>query len=103
MRRIQLTLAALAMVVTALTAFSGPVVAQDLNCRDARGYLIRCDGELYAPYDHGSYYHDDGYYDNGYYDNGYYDDGYYDDDYYYDDEDCWEWSGVFEEWQYECD
>ena len=99
MRRVQLVLAALAMLVTALTAFSGPVLAQDLNCRDARGYLIRCDGELYAPYDHGRYY-DDYYYGDYYDDDYYYDD---DDDYYYDDEDCWEWSDVFEEWQYECD
>jgi len=25
-------------------------MADDLNCRDARGDLIRCDGDLYAPY-----------------------------------------------------
>jgi hypothetical protein len=50
MRRIQLVLGALAIVVTSFAAFAGPVMADDLNCRDARGDLIRCDGELYEPY-----------------------------------------------------
>jgi hypothetical protein len=49
-RRIQLVLGALAIVVTSFAAFAGPVMADDLNCRDARGDLIRCDGDLYAPY-----------------------------------------------------
>jgi len=30
----------------------------DLNCRDARGDLIRCDGELYEPYYNTSGYND---------------------------------------------
>jgi hypothetical protein len=30
----------------------------DLNCRDARGNLIRCDGELYEPYYNTSRYND---------------------------------------------
>ncbi len=50
MRRIQFVLGALAIVVTSFAAFAGPVMADDLNCRDARGDLIRCDGDLYAPY-----------------------------------------------------
>ena len=50
MRRIQLVLGALAIVVTSFAAFAGPAMADDLNCRDARGYLIRCDGQIYAPY-----------------------------------------------------
>ena len=51
MRRIHVVFAALAVVVTSFAAFSGPAMAQDdLNCRDARGDLIRCDGELYEPY-----------------------------------------------------
>ena len=110
MRRILLLLAALVMVVTAFAAFAGPVMARDdLNCRDARGYLIRCDGQLYTPYDrydrYPSYYNDRydryPYYYNDrypyYYDDDYYDDGYYDED------DCWEYSWVFEEWQWDCD
>ena len=90
MKRIQMVLAALAIVVTSLAAFSVPAMADDLDCRDARGELIRCDGDLYEPYGYG--YHND-YFDNDYFDR--YDDDYYflspynyyggfDNDYYYD-------------------
>src|SRR5215212_4427187 len=59
MRRIHVVFAALAIVVTSFAAFSGPAMAQDdLNCRDARGDLIRCDGELYEPYYNTSGYND---------------------------------------------
>ena len=50
MKRIQIILGALAIVVTSFAAISGPALAEDLNCRDARGDLIRCDGDLYSPY-----------------------------------------------------
>lgn len=90
MKRIQMVLAALAIVVTSLAAFSVPAMAEDLDCRDAKGDLIRCDGDLYEPYGYG-YYND--YFDNYYFDR--YDDYYYflspynyyggfDNDYYYD-------------------
>ena len=49
MRRIKLILAAVAVVVAAFAAISGPAMADDLNCRDARGNLIRCDGQFFAP------------------------------------------------------
>ena len=62
MKRIQMVLAALAIVVTSLAAFAVPAMADDLDCRDARGDLIRCDGDLYEPYDEGSYYHGNDYY-----------------------------------------
>src|SRR5215218_8526674 len=59
MRRIHVVFAALAIVITSFAAFSGPAMAQDdLNCRDARGDLIRCDGELYEPYYNTSGYND---------------------------------------------
>ena len=60
MRRIHVVLAVLAIVVTSFAAFSGPAMAQedDLNCRDARGYLIRCDEELYEAYNAYSYNND---------------------------------------------
>jgi hypothetical protein len=62
MRRIKLVFAALVVLVAAFVAFSGPVMAQeDPNCGNARGDLIRCDGDLYAPYSS-----DDDYYDNDY-------------------------------------
>lgn len=62
MRRIKLVLAALSVAVASFAAFSGPVLADDLDCRNARGDLIRCDGDLYAPYyNHDNYDH---YYDN---------------------------------------
>ncbi len=62
MRRIKLVLAALSVAVASFAAFSGPVLADDLDCHDARGNLIRCDGDLYAPYyNHDNYDH---YYDN---------------------------------------
>jgi hypothetical protein len=49
MRRIQLVLTALAVVVTSLAAFSGSAKADDLNCRDAWGNLIWCEGDFFAP------------------------------------------------------
>ena len=49
MRCIKLVLSALAVVVASFAAFAGPVMADDLNCRDARGDLIRCDGQFFAP------------------------------------------------------
>ena len=57
MKRIRLVLAALAIVVAAFAAFSGPAMADDLNCRDARANLIKCDGDLYRPVDNDLYYY----------------------------------------------
>ena len=62
MKRIQMVLGALAIVVTSLAAFAVPAMADDLDCRDAKGDLIRCDGDLYEPYDRGSHYDDNNYY-----------------------------------------
>lgn len=56
MKRIQIILGALAIVVTSLAAISGPALADDLDCRDARGDLIRCDGDFYSPYDDDDYF-----------------------------------------------
>jgi hypothetical protein len=60
-KRIQIILGVLAIVVTAFAAISGPALADDLNCRDARGDLIRCDGEFYSPYDDDDYFYNDDY------------------------------------------
>jgi hypothetical protein len=49
LRRIKLVVVALALVVASLAAFSGPAMADDLNCEDAFGNLISCDGQLFAP------------------------------------------------------
>jgi hypothetical protein len=61
MRRIKLLFAAVAVVVAAFAAGSGPALADELNCRDARGNWIRCDGDLYRPVhqnrDHGHNYY----------------------------------------------
>ena len=93
MKRIQIILGALAIVVTSFAAISGPALAEDLDCRDARGDLIRCDGDFYSPYND-----DDGYY---YYNS----DNYWDDDYdfspyffnpYY-------YYGGFDDYSYGCD
>jgi hypothetical protein len=77
MRGIKFVFAALAIVVTSLAAFAGPAIADDLNCRDAKGKLIRCDGKLYEPYnryyDNSDFYHAYGFY-NPY---GYFNDYYY--------------------------
>ena len=62
MKRIQMVLAALAIVVTSLAAFAVPAMADDLDCRDAKGDLIRCDGDLYEPYNTGSHYNNNYYY-----------------------------------------
>jgi hypothetical protein len=52
MRRITLVLAALAIVVSTIAAFSVPAIAQnDPNCSDAWGNWISCDGQLYSPAD----------------------------------------------------
>jgi hypothetical protein len=68
MRRIKLVLATLSVAVASFAAFSGPVLADDLDCHDARGDLIRCDGDLYAPYynhdNYDHYYDDDDYFDH---------------------------------------
>ena len=56
MRRIKLVLAALAVAVASFATISGPAMADELNCRDARGDLIRCDGDLYAPYNNYDYF-----------------------------------------------
>lgn len=58
MRRIKFVFAALAIVVTSLAAYAGPAMADDLNCRDARGKLIRCDGRLYEPANNNRFYND---------------------------------------------
>ena len=75
MRRIKLLFAAVAVVVAAFAAGSGPALADELNCRDARGNWIRCDGDLYRPvhqnrdYGHNHYnnYHPYPYYYNYFY------------------------------------
>lgn len=48
-RRIKLVLAALAIMVATFVAGSGSAMAEDLNCHDAWGNMIRCDGTYYAP------------------------------------------------------
>jgi hypothetical protein len=94
-KRIQIILGALAIVVTSFAAISGPALAEDLNCRDARGDLIRCDGDLYSPYDNDddyfydddySFYNDDDDYFSPYFFNPYY--------YYY---------GGFDDYSYGCE
>jgi hypothetical protein len=89
-KRIQIILGALAIVVTSFAAISGPALAADLDCRDARGALIRCDGELYSPYD------DDGYY---YYNN----DNYWDDDYAFSPFFNPYYYGGFDDYSYGCE
>ena len=49
MRRVKLVLVALVVAVTSLAAISSPAMA-DLNCRNAAGALIKCNGDYYAPY-----------------------------------------------------
>jgi hypothetical protein len=78
-KRIQIILGVLAVVVTSFAAVSGPALADDLNCRDARGDLIRCDGELYSPYNDDDYFYDDDYYFSPYFFNPYYYYGGFDD------------------------
>ena len=53
MRRIKLVIAALALVVATFAAFSSLGMAEDLNCQDAWGDWISCDGTYYAPVDNG--------------------------------------------------
>ena len=92
-KRIQIILGALAIVVTSFAAISGPALAEDLNCRDARGDLIRCDGDLYSPYDND-------------------DDYFYDEDYFYNDDDDYfspyffnpyYYYGGFDDYSYGCE
>ena len=94
MKRIQIILGALAIVVTSFAAISGPALAEDLNCRDARGDLIRCDGEFYSPYDNDNeyFYDDDSFYDDDYYLN----DDYFFNPYYY-------YYGGFDDYSYGCE
>jgi hypothetical protein len=89
-KRIQIILGALAIVVTSLAAISSPALADDLDCRDARGDLIRCDGDFYSPYDDDDdyyyFYDDDDDYFSPYFFNPY--------SYYY---------GGFDDYSYGCD
>jgi hypothetical protein len=48
----KLVLAGLAVMVATFVAASGPAMAQDQNCHDAWGNLIRCDGMYYNPYNY---------------------------------------------------
>jgi hypothetical protein len=86
MRRIKLVFATLVVLVAAFVAFSGPVMAQeDPICSNARGELIRCDGELYAPYSSDDYYDND---HSPFYNAPFYNDypySFYNDDYGYSD------------------
>ena len=48
MRRIKLVLAALAVMVAAFVAVSGPAMADDFTrCRDLNGPFVRCNGDLF--------------------------------------------------------
>jgi hypothetical protein len=87
MRRIQLVLAALAIVVTSFAAFSGSAIADDLDCRNAKGEKIRCDGDLYVPLNDNDHRYHNNYFDPyNYFD---YDNYFgYDDDYLEDLEDA---------------
>ncbi len=51
MARIKLIIGVLAVVLGSLVALSGPAIAQGLNCQDAQGNWISCDGTYYAPVD----------------------------------------------------
>ena len=96
MCRIQIVLGALAIVVTSFAAISGPALAEDLNCRDVRGDLIRCDGEFYSQYDND----DDYFYDDDYY--SFYDDDYYlNDDYFFNP--YYYYYGGFDDYSYGCE
>lgn len=94
-KRIQIILGAIAIVVTSFAAISGPALAEDLNCREARGDLIRCDGEFYSPYDND----DDSFYDDDY--------SFYDDDYYLNDgyffNPSYYYYGGFDDYSYGCE
>ncbi len=89
-KRIQIILGVLAIVVTSFAAVSGPALADDLNCRDARGNLIRCDGELYSPYDDVNYSYDDYFYNDDYYFSPYFFNPYY-------------YHGDFDDYSYGCE
>lgn len=80
MKRIQIILAALAIVVTSFAAISGPALADDSDCRDARGDLIRCDGDFYYPYDD-DYFFDEDYFSPFFFNPYYYYYGDFDDYY----------------------
>ena len=100
MKRIQIILGALAIVVTSFAAISGPALADDLNCRDARGKLIRCHGDLYKPVHNNFNNHHCGYYCGS--NRFHYDvfSPYVFSPYIFG---CWEWDGDELEWDDDCD
>ena len=87
MRRIKIILAMAAVLVGTLALQAGPAMADDLDCRDARGDLIRCDGDLYEPYNNNDYYFDDDYYYYSF--NPYFFNPYFFSPYYYFDDDSY--------------
>jgi hypothetical protein len=110
MRRIRVVLVALGLVVAMFAAFSGPAMADDLNCRDARGKLIRCHGDLYKPVHNNFNNHHCGYYCGSnrfhygdfspYVYSPYVYSPYVYSPYVFG---CWEWDGDELEWDDDCD
>jgi hypothetical protein len=98
MRRIKLIVAALAVVVAALAGVSGPAMADDLDCHNRPGPFIRCDGDRFVNVDRLHAFNNNDvcrFFDcfgfNGFtrLDN--------------DFGSCWEWSWVFDRWEWDCD
>ena len=73
MTRAKLVVAAVSVAIGSFAAISGSAMADDLNCSDAQGDWISCDGTYYAPVDSSGGWTP---YNNGYgdpYNNGYWD------------------------------
>ena len=63
MGRVKLILGALALVVATFAAFSGPVMAAELDCRDANRFehrfdvdAVNCDGDVFVDRDEFDFY-----------------------------------------------
>ncbi len=66
MRRVKLVLGALALMVATFAAFSGPVMADELDCRDANRFehrfdvdAVNCDGDVFVDRDEFDFNDDD--------------------------------------------
>jgi|SRR5215217_854853 len=100
MKRIQLILVVAAVMAAMLAALPGPAMARD-NDRGDNDRADRVDNRLENRIDRFEDRYNVDLDDKDVFYYPYYPSFYY--PYYYDDEDCWEYSWVFEEWQWDCD
>jgi len=104
MKRLKVILALALALGMMVTIFVAPALANnnnnnDLNCRDARGNLIRCDGDLFRPVNDNNFHRDCCGFDNDINFVVFNPFGFNT----FDNCGHWEWHWVFDRWEWEDD